>query len=111
MHKDITVLNWVLDVKQHLGESCRNGLFVPLVCMFFNEVSSADVLKRKKDLFEGLEAIDCSTRQKTNSIFCMCYSVSAWYQRLRLRFHFFTMKTAAASAADCVNQPEFDFLQ
>lgn len=111
MHRDITVLNWVLEVKQHLGESCRNGLFIPLVCMFFNEVSSADVLRRKKDLFEGLEAIDRSTREQTNSIFCMCYSVSAWYQRLRLRFHFFKMKPPASAAAECVIQPEFDFLQ
>jgi hypothetical protein len=111
MHKDITVLNWVVEVKQHLGESCRNGVFVPIVCIFFNEISSSDVLQRKKELNEGLEAIELSTRQQSNCIFFICHYVSAWYQRLKLRIQFFKMKPTASSAAACVNEPEFDFLQ
>jgi hypothetical protein len=111
MHKDIALLNWVVEVKQRLGESCRNGIFVPLVCMFFNEVSSPDVVQRKKKLMEGLEKIDRCARQQPNCIFFTCCSVSAWYQRLKLRFLTLAEKPLVSSVAACVSQPEFEFLQ
>ena len=111
MHKDIALLNWVVEVKQQLGESCKNGVIVPLVCMFFNEVSSPDVVQRKKDLMEGLESIDRSAQQQPNCFFRVCYSVSAWYQRLKLRVRLMAVKPPASLVAACVSQPEFDFLQ
>ena len=111
MHKDIALLNWVVEAKHRLGDSCRNGVFVPLVCMFFNQISSPDVIQRKKTLMEGLEAIDRRARQQPNCILCTCCSVSAWYQRLKLRILTLSDKPSASSVAACVSQPEFDLLQ
>ena len=111
MHKDISMLNWVVEVKLRLGDSCKNGIMVPLVCMFFNEVSSPDVLQRKLDLLQGIDSINRTAQLETNCVFCMCYSVSAWYQRLKLRIKMLAAKPTASLVGECVSQPEFDFLQ
>ena len=111
MHKDVALLNWVVEVKHRLGESCRNGVFVPLVCMFFNDVSSSDVLRRKHDLLQDIDKINRAARQQPDCVFRLYHSASAWYQRLKLRIQTLAAKPPASLVGECVNQPEFDFLQ
>ena len=111
MHKDISLLSWVVEVKQRLGDSCKNGVIIPLVCMFFNEVSSPLVIQRKQLLMQDLQSIERSAQQQRNCIVRACYSATLWYQRLKLRLQTLADKPPASLVASCVAQPEFYFLQ
>lgn len=115
INKDLIVATWMSAIQQCLGDACQSGFLMPIITLFYNKVSSADILARKHMRAQELAALH-KQAQSLRSL--PWYSFYSWF---RGYFRIFLEKTKMKISDarfwipqnmldECVERPEFRML-
>ncbi len=116
LHKDVFVTKWVVSITARMAGMCEEGFVIPIIVMFQNEVSSADIINRKLSMSEqsehlGMRAI--ALKRLSWSAFASRASgffVLIW-DRLKLSFSVWRQQLPAEVVVQSLEGAEFEFLR
>ena len=116
LHKDIFVTKWVLSITSRMAGMCEESFAIPIIALFYNDVTSMDILKRKREMRIQIELFNQQLiylRQRR------WYEISSrisgyiklWWNKLKFHFSIWRQQLPAEAVNQCLQCPEFEFLQ
>jgi hypothetical protein len=116
MHKGEFVAKWVAGIKSRMTGMCQDGFVIPVIALFYNDVSTVDILECKR--ITRLERAAIEQRSQTLARIPW-YSVAErlsvylklWRERMAIRIGVWRHQPAEDAMDRCLSSPEFEFLK
>ncbi len=117
MHKDVFVTKWVAGITTRMVGMCEEGFVIPVIALFYNDTSTADILKSKLEMQLKLASFAQRAQHLAQTPLCSIWTrgtqfVKLWCERTMFRISLWRAEPPASDAINqCLESAEFKFLQ
>lgn len=116
MYKSQFISSWIASIMKHMGTLCEENVVIAIATMFYNGISTEDVIKRKREVKIKRESILKhfeKLKQLPWSKVCswLVQSCSLRWSWVKSEFSHSRYLPDEDAVEGCLKQPEFEFLK
>jgi hypothetical protein len=115
MHKDTFVTKWVVSITTQMVGMCEEGFMIPIIALFYNNVSTADILKCKRESrMKSASFTQQAQRLKQLPWYswfsCVGGYIRLMHNRISHKISIWRLQPSVEDVQRCLESPEFHVL-